>query len=82
MCNHPNSAIYFFILFSVLSLAVLHTGKRWFIVCPVAEVPVQDQDEDPRRSSTDRGNVFFKKIFNHGLRSARDELSALPFFRM
>ncbi|KAM4562948.1 serine/threonine-protein kinase WNK2 isoform 2-T2 [Odontesthes bonariensis] len=23
---------------------VLHTGKRWFIICPVAETPVQDKD--------------------------------------
>ncbi|XP_061701402.1 serine/threonine-protein kinase WNK2 isoform X3 [Syngnathoides biaculeatus] len=33
---------------------VLHTGKRWFIICPVAEIPVQDQDRTPSRSSTDR----------------------------
>ncbi|XP_061625340.1 serine/threonine-protein kinase WNK2 isoform X2 [Phyllopteryx taeniolatus] len=33
---------------------VLHTGKRWFIICPVAEIPVQDQDHTPSHSSTDR----------------------------
>ncbi|XP_037134832.1 serine/threonine-protein kinase WNK2 isoform X5 [Syngnathus acus] len=34
---------------------VLHTGKRWFIICPVAEVPVQEQDKKtPCHSSTDR----------------------------
>ncbi|XP_061529534.1 serine/threonine-protein kinase WNK2-like isoform X2 [Phycodurus eques] len=33
---------------------VLHTGKRWFIICPVAEIPVQDQDNTPSHSSTDR----------------------------
>ncbi|XP_073672388.1 serine/threonine-protein kinase WNK2 isoform X2 [Paramisgurnus dabryanus] len=24
---------------------VLHTGKRWFIICPVAEIPTPDQEE-------------------------------------
>ncbi|XP_049611820.1 serine/threonine-protein kinase WNK2 isoform X9 [Syngnathus scovelli] len=34
---------------------VLHTGKRWFIICPVAEMPVQEQDKKtPCHSSTDR----------------------------
>lgn len=32
--------------FSVsLSLTVLHTGKRWFIICPVAETPILDKKE-------------------------------------
>ncbi|XP_077427527.1 serine/threonine-protein kinase WNK2 isoform X2 [Vanacampus margaritifer] len=33
---------------------VLHTGKRWFIICPVAEVPVQEQDKTPCPSSSER----------------------------
>ncbi|XP_061760272.1 serine/threonine-protein kinase WNK2 isoform X2 [Nerophis ophidion] len=30
---------------------VLHTGKRWFIICPVAEIPVQGKT--PAHNSTD-----------------------------
>ncbi|XP_077369315.1 serine/threonine-protein kinase WNK2 isoform X2 [Festucalex cinctus] len=33
---------------------VLHTGKRWFIICPVAEVPVQEQDKTRCPSSSER----------------------------
>lgn len=36
MCKH---------LVSVLVLClVLHTGKRWFIICPVEEAPAASQD--------------------------------------
>ncbi|CAG6021634.1 unnamed protein product [Menidia menidia] len=37
---------------------VLHTGKRWFIICPVAETPVQDKDNTSSHTSTaqDRPN--------------------------
>ncbi|XP_077073768.1 serine/threonine-protein kinase WNK2 isoform X2 [Siphateles boraxobius] len=31
---------------------VLHTGKRWFIICPVAETTVPDREENPESSST------------------------------
>ncbi|KAM9350356.1 serine/threonine-protein kinase WNK2 [Symphorus nematophorus] len=31
---------------------VLHTGKRWFIICPVAETPVSDKDKTPSHTST------------------------------
>nr|XP_057907847.1 serine/threonine-protein kinase WNK2 isoform X3 [Doryrhamphus excisus] len=30
---------------------VLHTGKRWFIICPVAEMPIQDQKKTPLNSA-------------------------------
>ncbi|XP_054637743.1 serine/threonine-protein kinase WNK2 [Dunckerocampus dactyliophorus] len=32
---------------------VLHTGKRWFIICPVAEMPIQDQEKTPPLNSAD-----------------------------
>ncbi|KAM9751070.1 serine/threonine-protein kinase WNK2 isoform 14-T14 [Menidia menidia] len=31
---------------------VLHTGKRWFIICPVAETPVQNKDNTSSHTST------------------------------
>ncbi|XP_068454465.1 serine/threonine-protein kinase WNK2-like isoform X3 [Clinocottus analis] len=31
---------------------VLHTGKRWFIICPVAETPVSDKEKTPSHTST------------------------------
>ncbi|XP_037334065.2 serine/threonine-protein kinase WNK2 isoform X9 [Pungitius pungitius] len=31
---------------------VLHTGKRWFIICPVAETPTSDKDETTSHTST------------------------------
>ncbi|XP_040904945.1 serine/threonine-protein kinase WNK2 isoform X4 [Toxotes jaculatrix] len=31
---------------------VLHTGKRWFIICPVAETPVLDKEKTTSHSST------------------------------
>lgn len=33
-----------FWVFLSLSSTVLHTGKRWFIICPVAETPMQDKE--------------------------------------
>ncbi|KAM4610978.1 serine/threonine-protein kinase WNK2 isoform 2-T2 [Polymixia lowei] len=30
---------------------VLHTGKRWFIICPVAETPTQDRERTSSHSS-------------------------------
>lgn len=35
-------------------LTVLHTGKRWFIICPVAETPLLD-DKSTSKSSTAQG---------------------------
>ncbi|XP_019711909.1 serine/threonine-protein kinase WNK2 [Hippocampus comes] len=54
---------------------VLHTGKRWFIVCPVAEVPLRDQDEAPRRSSTHRE---CEKSVSLSVEAATDAPAALP----
>ncbi|XP_008286447.1 serine/threonine-protein kinase WNK2 [Stegastes partitus] len=31
---------------------VLHTGKRWFIICPVAETPMLDKENTTSHSST------------------------------
>ncbi|XP_026187843.1 serine/threonine-protein kinase WNK2 isoform X2 [Mastacembelus armatus] len=31
---------------------VLHTGKRWFIICPVAEVPMLDKEKTTSHTST------------------------------
>uniref|UniRef100_UPI0037E8D9FE serine/threonine-protein kinase WNK2 isoform X2 n=1 Tax=Semicossyphus pulcher TaxID=241346 RepID=UPI0037E8D9FE len=31
---------------------VLHTGKRWFIICPVAETPMLDKEKTASHSST------------------------------
>ncbi|XP_031700606.1 serine/threonine-protein kinase WNK2 isoform X3 [Anarrhichthys ocellatus] len=31
---------------------VLHTGKRWFIICPVAETPILDKEKTTSRTST------------------------------
>ncbi|XP_046895204.1 serine/threonine-protein kinase WNK2-like isoform X3 [Hypomesus transpacificus] len=31
---------------------VLHTGKRWFIICPVAETPPPDREHSPAHAST------------------------------
>ncbi|XP_041801172.1 serine/threonine-protein kinase WNK2-like isoform X2 [Chelmon rostratus] len=31
---------------------VLHTGKRWFIICPVAETPMLDKEKTTSHSST------------------------------
>ncbi|KAK2851607.1 hypothetical protein Q5P01_007883 [Channa striata] len=31
---------------------VLHTGKRWFIICPVAETPMLDAEETSHTSAT------------------------------
>ncbi|XP_058498120.1 serine/threonine-protein kinase WNK2-like isoform X10 [Solea solea] len=31
---------------------VLHTGKRWFIICPVAETPMPDKEETSSHIST------------------------------
>ncbi|XP_031172716.1 serine/threonine-protein kinase WNK2-like isoform X6 [Sander lucioperca] len=31
---------------------VLHTGKRWFIICPVAETPVLDKEKTTSHTST------------------------------
>lgn len=31
--------------FFILCFSVLHTGKRWFIICPVAEHPATDTSE-------------------------------------
>nr|XP_046253339.1 serine/threonine-protein kinase WNK2-like isoform X3 [Scatophagus argus] len=31
---------------------VLHTGKRWFIICPVAETPMLDKEKTVSHSST------------------------------
>lgn len=33
------------LLFIFLSSLVLHTGKRWFIICPVVENPTTDAPE-------------------------------------
>ncbi|XP_041654267.1 serine/threonine-protein kinase WNK2 isoform X2 [Cheilinus undulatus] len=30
---------------------VLHTGKRWFIICPVAETPMLDKEKTPSHTS-------------------------------
>lgn len=30
--------------FFCLPFTVLHTGKRWFIICPVAETPMHDKE--------------------------------------
>ncbi|KAM6929553.1 serine/threonine-protein kinase WNK2 [Lycodopsis pacificus] len=31
---------------------VLHTGKRWFIICPVAETPILDEEKTTSHTST------------------------------
>ncbi|KAF7664866.1 hypothetical protein LDENG_00161790 [Lucifuga dentata] len=31
---------------------VLHTGKRWFIICPVAETPMQDKEKTTSHTAT------------------------------
>ncbi|XP_061838139.1 serine/threonine-protein kinase WNK2 isoform X2 [Nerophis lumbriciformis] len=46
---------------------VLHTGKRWFIICPVAEMPVQGKT--PSHNSTDMESeksamIYVKPIRN------------------
>lgn len=33
-------------------LTVLHTGKRWFIICPVPETPFLDDEKPTSKSST------------------------------
>ncbi|XP_076022468.1 serine/threonine-protein kinase WNK2 isoform X3 [Genypterus blacodes] len=33
---------------------VLHTGKRWFIICPVAETPMPDKEKTMSHISTDQ----------------------------
>lgn len=40
---------------SSLSLAVLHTGKRWFIICPVAETPMLDNEKTTSHTTTAQG---------------------------
>ncbi len=52
--DYFEEVILFFIFFS-LSLTVLHTGKRWFIICPVAETPVLDKEKDTSHTSTAEG---------------------------
>lgn len=37
------------------SSTVLHTGKRWFIICPVAETPLLDDEKPTSKSSTAQG---------------------------
>nr|XP_046190717.1 serine/threonine-protein kinase WNK2-like isoform X9 [Oncorhynchus gorbuscha] len=34
---------------------VLHTGKRWFIICPVAETPTPDREKTSSDASTAKG---------------------------
>uniref|UniRef100_A0A4W5MSD7 non-specific serine/threonine protein kinase n=1 Tax=Hucho hucho TaxID=62062 RepID=A0A4W5MSD7_9TELE len=34
---------------------VLHTGKRWFIICPVAETPTPDRERTSSDTSTTKG---------------------------
>uniref|UniRef100_A0A3Q3B6K5 non-specific serine/threonine protein kinase n=1 Tax=Kryptolebias marmoratus TaxID=37003 RepID=A0A3Q3B6K5_KRYMA len=34
---------------------VLHTGKRWFIICPVAETPVQNKENTSAHTSAAQG---------------------------
>lgn len=43
-------------------LTVLHTGKRWFIICPVAETPLLD-DEKPTSNSATAQGMFHIDIF-------------------
>lgn len=38
-----------------LSLTVLHTGKRWFIICPVAETPLLDKEKTASHTSPAQG---------------------------
>nr|XP_055025166.1 serine/threonine-protein kinase WNK2-like isoform X2 [Misgurnus anguillicaudatus] len=52
---------------------VLHTGKRWFIICPVAETPTPDQEEtakNPEGSSTSQTQ--------DNVNSASAECSSVP----
>lgn len=54
--------------FLALSLAVLHTGKRWFIICPVAETPMQDKESTSAHTSTAQGMTHtscFVFLFPH-----------------
>lgn len=48
--------------FSVsLPLTVLHTGKRWFIICPVAETPMLDEEKTTSDTSTVHGMLHTRK---------------------
>ncbi|XP_063741220.1 serine/threonine-protein kinase WNK2 isoform X2 [Eleginops maclovinus] len=44
---------------------VLHTGKRWFIICPVAETPILDKEKTPSSTST------AQEMENYALSSVR-----------
>ncbi len=44
-----------------LSLTVLHTGKRWFIICPVAETPVLDKEKTTSHTSAAQGKLHTHK---------------------
>lgn len=44
-----------------LSLTVLHTGKRWFIICPVAETPMLDKEKATSHTSTAQGMLHTQK---------------------
>ncbi|KAK0133365.1 Serine/threonine-protein kinase WNK2 [Merluccius polli] len=39
-------------ILSLLSLVLLHTGKRWFIICPVVETPTSDKEKPSSQSAT------------------------------
>lgn len=53
-----------FMGFSVsLSLTVLHTGKRWFIICPVAETPMLDKEKTTSDTSTVHGMLHTWKYW-------------------
>lgn len=45
-----------------LSLTVLHTGKRWFIICPVAETPMLDKEKTTSHTSTSQGMLHTHKF--------------------
>lgn len=50
--------------FSVsLPLTVLHTGKRWFIICPVAETPMLDEEKTTSDTSTVHGMLHTQKYW-------------------
>lgn len=60
--------------FPSLSLTVLHTGKRWFIICPVAETPTIEDEKTASHASASQG-MF-------GTYTATSVLSNFYFYKM
>lgn len=47
--------------FLSMSLTVLHTGKRWFIICPVAETPMLEKEKTTSQTSAAQGMLHTQK---------------------